>query len=99
MGLDDVLALYYAALVGTGLHHFLHASASRLRRALALLTKIPIGHLFSSLRVHSKWKKVRPAGFEPTTFGFGDQRSIQLSYGRFVCAVIGTLLMPLQKAG
>ena len=31
---------------------------------------------------------VRPAGFEPTTFGFGDQHSIQLSYGRAVDRVV-----------
>jgi|WetSurMetagenome_2_1015567.scaffolds.fasta_scaffold1544523_1 hypothetical protein len=33
---------------------------------------------------HRKRKKVRPEGFEPSTFGTGIQRSIHLNYGRAV---------------
>src|SRR6476620_8052001 len=39
----------------------------------------------------SALQAMRPAGVEPTTFGFGGQRSIRLSYERIEAAEVGTL--------
>ena len=38
-------------------------------------------------RYRSNWRLVRAAGVEPTTFGFGGRRSIQLSYARNILQI------------
>ncbi len=44
--------------------------------------------IFGAIRIKFQISRVRQAGIEPTTFGSGGQRSIQLSYWRIFISLI-----------
>ncbi len=60
-----------AGAVAAGVRSFGHGKTSSPEKVLKYSVKV------HNIRLH-----LRPAGVEPTTFGFGGQRSIQLSYER-----------------
>jgi hypothetical protein len=78
MGLEFYLSLFLIARM-TGQ---CNAGAMLLQRECKLTTLEFPERLVGLSNAYNRVKSVRPAGVEPTTFGSGGQRSIQLSYRR-----------------